>query len=89
MTSAWSRSETADQLLALIRNDLISNDVHIEVDTDLLAKDAIDSLGVVAITGWMEDELGITVPATDVVLDNFRTVTRMLDYVGRRLLADE
>ncbi|MEL6983183.1 MAG: acyl carrier protein, partial [Actinomycetota bacterium] len=54
----------------------------IEADTDLLLTGAVDSLGVIRITQWMEDELGIEVDPSDVTLENFQTVSRMMRYLG-------
>lgn len=58
--------------------------VEIVPETDLLLTGLVDSLGVVQIVGWIEDELGIEVDPLDVVLDNFQTVGQMLAYIDRR-----
>ena len=55
--------------------------------TDLLLSGKIDSLGVVQIVGWIEDEVGISIDPADVVLDNFQTVDKMVAYVQRRQVA--
>lgn len=57
----------------------------IETDTDLLLTGAVDSLGVMSITGWIEDELGFEVDATEITLDNFLTVERTLRYCESKL----
>jgi len=48
--------------------------------TDLMMTGAVDSLGVMRITQWMEDEAGVEVDPTEVTLENFQTVERMLAY---------
>ena len=60
-------------------------DVPVAPDTDLLMTGLVDSLGVVQIVSWMEQELGIVVEPTDVVLEHFQTVDAMADFVEGRL----
>ena len=79
------------QLCAFI-NDTVSLDPDVPVapDTDLLLTGLVDSLGVVQIVSWMEQELGIAVEPTDVVLEHFQTVDAMAEFVeGRRAQASD
>ena len=73
-----------DDLLAFI-NDEISLDPTQEVglETDLLLTGLVDSLGVVEIVAWIEDATGGTVDPSDVVLEHFQTVQRMVDFTNR------
>jgi len=73
------------QLIEFIRTDVnpaIGDDLA--VDTDLLLTGLVDSLGVVHIVNWMEDELGVDVAPIDVTLENFRTVSAMATFVEHR-----
>jgi len=72
--------ELAARLLKFINTEVSLVDDEIEADTDLLLTGAVDSLGVMRVTQWIEDELGFEVDATDVTLDNFQTVKRTLRY---------
>jgi acyl carrier protein len=74
--------ETAAKLLGFINTDVSVSPEPIEAETDLLLTGAVDSLGVIRITQWMEDELGIEVDPSDVTLDNFQTVSRMMRFLG-------
>ena len=76
--------ETADRLLAFVAGEVSVIPDPIEPETDLLLTGAVDSLGVMRITQWIEDDLGIEVDPTDVTLENFQTVSRMLAYLGGR-----
>lgn len=60
---------------------------EITTETDLLLTGLVDSLGVVQIVGWIEDELGLDVDPLDVVLENFQTVGQMVAYIERRQAA--
>lgn len=75
----------ADQLLEFVNTEVSLDPGQTVVGaTDLLLTGLVDSLGVIRIVHWMEDELGIEVDPADVVLDNFQTVDQMLAYVERR-----
>lgn len=75
--------QTAAELLSFINSEVSASPEPIEADTDLLLTGAVDSLGVIRITQWLEDELGVEVDPSDVTLDNFQTVSRMMRYLGQ------
>jgi len=53
-------------------------------DLDLLLSGAVDSLGVIRITHWIEETLDIVVDPGDVTLENFQTVDKMTAYLDTR-----
>ena len=57
----------------------------VDVETDLLLSGAVDSLGVIRITHWMEDATGVAVAPGDVTLDNFQTVAKMTAYLDAQV----
>jgi acyl carrier protein len=83
--SAPSADALADALCELIVAEIsLDPDEPVDATTDLLLTGLVDSLGVVRIVQWIEEELGLTVEPTDVVLENFQTVGAMVAYVERR-----
>lgn len=71
--------ETA--LIDLLNDEIsLDPDVPIGLDTDLLLTGLVDSLGVVQVVAWMEDELGTPIDPIDVTLDNFQTPGRMVVF---------
>lgn len=78
-------TDLGPRLLAYIRDEVCAPGIDLALDTDLLLTGAVDSLGVIRITHWLEDETGITVDPGDVTLDNFQTIDRMLVYVDKQL----
>ncbi len=72
---------TTTQLIDYINAEISTAAEPVGADTDLLLTGAVDSLGVVRITQWMEDNLGTQVDPLDVTLENFQTVDRMVAYV--------
>lgn len=76
--------DLAEQLLAFIADEVrLDPSSPVARDTDLLLTGQVDSLGVIEIVGWLERETGIEIDPIDIVLDNFQTVARMLDFVER------
>ncbi len=71
------------RLLRFVEQDLPEG-TDLQPDTDLLLSGVLDSLGVVRVVHWLEDELGIEIDPADVVLENFQTVGAMVAYVERR-----
>jgi acyl carrier protein len=82
------RSPTVDdltnRLLTFVGDEVSLGDLVVEGDTDLLLTGAVDSLGVIRITQWLHDEIGIEVDPAHVTLDNFQTVDRMVTYARSR-----
>lgn len=72
-------------LVAFVEQEVCGGTLELAPDTDLLLTGAVDSLGVIRITQWIEDETGVEVDPGDVTLDNFQTIERMVVYVEKRL----
>ena len=83
MTRTEVSQNIGDDLLSFVATDVALDGIAVEANTDLLLTGAVDSLGVIRITQWMEDELGLEVDPADVTLDNFQTVERMLSFIER------
>ncbi len=75
----------AEQLTAFIQDEIVFDDVVVTGEFDLLLSGAVDSLGVIRITHWMEETLGILVDPGDVTLENFQTIDKMAAYLDRRV----
>jgi acyl carrier protein len=77
-------NDLATRLLTFVQHDVCRSSIALTADTDLLLSGAVDSLGVMRITQWMTDELGIDVDPSHVTLENFQTVDRMVAYATQR-----
>jgi acyl carrier protein len=75
-------SLTAD-LIEMIREEITFGE-PVEADTDLLLTGLVDSIGVVRIVTWIEDQLEIEIDPVDIVLENFQTVSLMVDFTRRQ-----
>jgi nucleoside-diphosphate-sugar epimerase/acyl carrier protein len=86
--NVWSRMvrhliqpENADlevRILDFVRTSLLDGrPVPIDADTYLFDDGLIDSLKILQLIAFIEGEIGRTIPDTDVVMDNFRSVRTM------------
>lgn len=77
-----------EQLEALIvdfmRRELVDEGRReIDVEENLFASGLVDSVGFMRLVGHVSHSLGVSVPAPDLVPDNFRTVRVMAAYLER------
>ena len=77
----------SEALTRFIQDEIVMDEVDVDGDTDLLLSGAVDSLGVIRITHWMEEETGVSVDPGDVTLENFQTVAKMTAYLDARVSA--
>ena len=84
MQTQLSTDEFRDRLTTFIADDVIVADEPVEPDTDLLLSGMVDSLGVVMISDWIQEQLEISIDPVDIVLENFQTVGSMVAYVESR-----
>ncbi len=70
-------------LLELLNDELsLDPSVSIDVDTDLLLTGLVDSLGIIQVVSWIEDEMGSSVDPVDVTLENFQTPGAMIRFAA-------
>lgn len=69
-------------LLDYIKKELaIGSKRNIQMDDDLLSAGIIDSLGVLQLVAFIEDQFKIQMPDEDVVLENFQSVNALTSYL--------
>jgi methoxymalonate biosynthesis acyl carrier protein len=73
------------QLREFIAGELIAGESaeSIGPEDDLIKRGIVDSLGVTQLVDFCESNYGIRVTNEDLVLDNFRTVRHLADFVER------
>lgn len=73
----------AEGLLDLLNDELsLDPSVTIDADTDLLMTGLVDSLGVIQVVAWLEDELDVSIDPVHVTLENFQTAGRMTRFAS-------
>lgn len=70
-------------IIEYIENDLLSGqgDLQLTADEDLLTTGLIDSLGIMKLLAFLEEQFNVKVPAEDMTIENFMTVELMENYL--------
>jgi acyl carrier protein len=68
-----------DELLNLGEND------EIDAAQDLLADDLVDSLGMIRLLAFIQDEFDYAVPEVDFLIENFQTLDAIVAYLERSM----
>jgi len=55
-----------------------------KVDRRRLSSSYLDSIGVMKLAGHLESECDITIPAQDIILENFSTLKQIHSYLADR-----
>lgn len=73
---------TIDAIKQYIANTLLDGHAGaLQDDQDLLMSGTLDSINVMKLAGYLEEQCGITIPAEDIVLENFSTIEQMHQYL--------
>jgi acyl carrier protein len=75
---------TSSKLLDFIKNELaVGSKKNIQTGDDLLSAGIIDSLGVLQLVSFVEEQFGIQIPDEDVVMENFQSVDALSTYLNQ------
>jgi acyl carrier protein len=74
-------------LRSWIRKELLVDrpDINLDDETELLRSGLIDSLDIMRLVLFMEEEFGITIPEDEVLPAGFRKVSTIAEVVRRHL----
>lgn len=79
-----SNMVTTDSVILRIKqNHLLDANQDVAADTELLESGLVDSLGVVALVAWLEDEASVKIDPIEVVLENFQTPQAIAELMRR------
>lgn len=74
-----------DSIRQHIINELLNDpSISIEPEQDLLLSGMLDSLSVMRLVAWLEAQCEITIPAGDVIVEHFGSLTQMDTYLRTR-----
>jgi len=75
--------EITEPILEFIRRELLAPDDTIDVQDDLLSGELLDSLGVLRLSTFVEEQFAIRIQPTDFVVENFQNVEVLTRFVQR------
>ena len=73
-------------LLRYITEQLLNNELEeeLELQDDLLGGGILDSLGMMKLILFIETEFDTKVPPQDMVIENFMSVSHIIDYLKNK-----
>jgi acyl carrier protein len=66
-----------------LRNKLRVDDSQVRKDSALFSTGLIDSFALVTLLAYIEKAAGVRIAPTDVTLDNFDSIERILEFTAR------
>jgi acyl carrier protein len=73
-------AELEHRILAFVRDELVGAQVEVGREDDLLT-DLLDSIAVLRLVAWVDEELGTSTRPGDFVIENFQNVAAIARYV--------
>ncbi len=73
-----------EELKVFVEKNLMRNGSQVGYDDELLLAGIIDSLGVTRLIAFVESEFDVRVPARDVTIENFRTISVLAEYLSTK-----
>ncbi len=70
-----------------IVDELLNGNMDVSTDDNLLADGMVDSLGMLRLVAHIEEWLDIKIPHSDLVIENFRTIGDINQYLEQRSIA--
>jgi acyl carrier protein len=71
---------TQRDLISFLREGL-NVDGPVEGETELFSSGLLDSVSMVGLIGFIEEKARVTIQPSDVTLENFDSIARIVDYV--------
>lgn len=80
-------SQTENTIRSFMAENFIieTDSAVLNADTSLTQSGVVDSMGVLELIMFIEQEYGITIPDEDTLPENLDSVSRIVSYVSRRL----
>lgn len=75
--------EIAEPILEFIRRELVSPGDEIDAQDDLLSGELLDSLSVLRLSTFVEEQFKIRIQPSDFVVENFQNVEALTRFVQR------
>lgn len=79
-----------EKIIKYIEEELASEEIDrgLEVTEDLLGSGILDSLGMMKLIAFLEEEFNCKVLPEEMVIENFMTVAHINDYLENKLVSE-
>lgn len=73
-----------EALIKFVTRELLNSSLEVEADDNLLSDGMVDSMGMLRLVSYIEELMQLTIPHEDLVIENFRTIKAIVDYLEQR-----
>ena len=84
MPDFGKNSDIGNSIVEYINDELLNGVAEVDRNDDLLASGLVDSFAIMWLVAFVEEQSGLTIPPDDLVIDNFRTVAAIEEYLSRQ-----
>lgn len=71
-------------LITYIGEELLNGNSELDVSDNLLVDGMVDSIGILRLVNYIEELLDIKIDHDDLVIENFRSIQAIAEYLKRR-----
>lgn len=75
--------EVESRITAFLTRELLSPEATVTRDDDLLSGELLDSIGVLRLATFVEEEFQIKIQPADLIIENFQNVAVLAEFVRR------
>ena len=73
-------SDVKEKIIDFINTELLNGRSSVTPADDLLLSGMIDSLGVMRLVTFIEEDSGLKIPAVDITIEHFQNVNAIMAY---------
>lgn len=73
-----------EALIKFVTRELLNSSLEVEADDNLLSDGMVDSMGMLRLVSYIEELMQLTIPHEDLVIENFRTIKAIVEYLEQR-----
>ncbi len=76
--------DISSKLTQFIQEELLENQTQITQDTALFTSGLLDSVDLVELTTFLENEFNIKINEQDIIINNFNTINSMQNFISKK-----
>jgi acyl carrier protein len=73
-----------EALKKFVTKELLNGSLEVEAEDNLLSDGMVDSIGMLRLVSHIEELTQITIPHEDLVIENFKTIKAIVEYLEQR-----
>ena len=81
--AGFSAQEVESRILAFVRQELLGPETSVDRYDELLSDGTLDSVAVLRLVDFLEKEFRLKIQPSDFLIENFKNVAVLADYVRR------